>query len=470
MLEFNYFSIDSLRQNLSIEIYDGLKWTVFDTIKSTSQIDCFSPWVRYHANISQYKGKNVKIRFSSIDAGVSRHGGFFSIDNFKVYDKTNIDANLLTISSPASNCEPDSVISVQIENYGTLTLNSIPVSYQVNNGSVISETFSTNILPGATAIYNFNQKSNFDLPNSLYTIKSWVSLPGDSNQLNDTSVTQIINTTHPANYFEDFESLRSGSGCPWVANYNFLDSIGNWTTTLLNEGWRLKDNSMCSFNAGYSGPRYDHTIGNGTGSFMALDLYNDYLDESLISSCLDFSRDSSIALSFWYHKYGNRMKNLFVDVYANGVWNMSIDSVMGQTQFSQTGPWKQKAIQLNQFSGQVIKVRFRVPVGVVISGGLGSTMAIDDVHIYNPLTTSIKTVQPQKVFNLYPNPNNGNFNLNVSNELVGKQYQVFDVKGGLVKQARIGSTQSQIELSNAQKGVYFLKIEDYAKAERIVVL
>ena len=97
-------------------------------------------------------------------------------------------------------------------------------------------------------------------------------------------------------------------------------------------------------------------------------------------------------------------------------------------------------------------------------------MAIDDVHVYNPLTVGTVEEMIQPILNLYPNPNNGNFNLNVSNELVGKQYQVFDVKGSLVKQARIGSTQSQIELSNAQKGIYFLKIEGYAKAERIVVL
>ena len=98
-------------------------------------------------------------------------------------------------------------------------------------------------------------------------------------------------------------------------------------------------------------------------------------------------------------------------------------------------------------------------------------MAIDDVHIYNPLTVGSKEISNQSTtIQLYPNPNSGNFNLNVSNKLVGKHYHVFDVKGGLVKQGRIDATNSQLELSNAKKGVYFMRIEGLAKAERIVVL
>jgi len=60
-------------------------------------------------------------------------------------------------------------------------------------------------------------------------------------------------------------------------------------------------------------------------------------------------------------------------------------------------------------------------------------------------------------------------NLDVVEEQAGKQYQFFEIKGSIVKQSRISSILSQIELNNADKGIYFLKIEGVNKIEKLVI-
>ena len=332
---------------------------------------------------------------------------------------------------------------------------------------VVTDTITTTILPNDTMVLNFNQLFNFITPNTNYRMKAWTSIAGDTIYSNDTIINTIRNSMRLPGYFENFESYIDGS----CGVSNWEDSIGDWSSfSRAGYAWALHDNGVCGSYSmvGATGPRYDHTLGNGTGTFMFVQSSGNSPKANLVSPCIDFSLDSAVELSFWYHKFGANMGDLFVDVFANGIWNMNVDSVIGQTHLSSISPWLNKVIGLNQFAGEIIQVRFRSPQSSN-NNGL-SNMAIDDVHFYNPLTVGAKEISIQEVFNLYPNPNNGNFNLNVSNELVGKQYQVFDVKGGLVKQARIDAPNSQIELSNAEKGVYFIKIEGYAKAERIVVL
>ena len=234
--------------------------------------------------------------------------------------------------------------------------------------------------------------------------------------------------------------------------------------------WHVQNNLRCcgGTSSSNTGPFYDHTLGNGTEAFMFVESSNGGDDSTLISPCIDFTRDSSIELSFWYHKYGRTMGELFVDINANGIWYANIDSIIGQTHFSSTAPWLQRDVNLNQFAGNVIEFRFRAPYD--INNNFLSDIAIDDVHIYNPLTVGVVDKEVAKTtFTLYPNPNNGNFNLKATSDIIGNNYQIFDIKGSLVQEDRISSTKSQIELGNAKKGVYFFKIVGTNEGKKWVV-
>jgi len=79
----------------------------------------------------------------------------------------------------------------------------------------------------------------------------------------------------------------------------------------------------------------------------------------------------------------------------------------------------------------------------------------------NPLaiTTGIEEFGIQhSAFSIYPNPNaTGNWQLAVSNDLVGKEIEVTDVTGKTIWKSEIRNQKSEIRLSIAS-GVYMLKI------------
>ena len=86
------------------------------------------------------------------------------------------------------------------------------------------------------------------------------------------------------------------------------------------------------------------------------------------------------------------------------------------------------------------------------------------------VSTGISTNQGhEKRIMLFPNPTNGSFNLKASTEIIGKHYQIFDLKGSIVKEARICATQSQIELINVNPGIYFFKIVGTNTVDKLVV-
>lgn len=192
---------------------------------------------------------------------------------------------------------------------------------------------------------------------------------------------------------------------------------------------------------------------------------------TLTSPIFDNSNDISSTLEFDYNfrEFAGPADRFYVEVYDGTTWNTVFSRLAddcGNWLGGCAGNFPHANIDISAHKNVNCQVRFTYHDGNDWCWYVG----IDNVRVHTPISTSIKKRGNASTLHLSPNPNNGNFNLNVSNELVGKQYQVFDLKGGLVKQSRIDATNSQIELSSAKKGVYFMRIEGQSKAERIVVL
>ena len=64
--------------------------------------------------------------------------------------------------------------------------------------------------------------------------------------------------------------------------------------------------------------------------------------------------------------------------------------------------------------------------------------------------------QTDASISVYPNPSNGNVNINCNNNI--KSIQLFDVQGRLLETDLINQTNTVIDISGKSKGVYFLKI------------
>ncbi len=70
-------------------------------------------------------------------------------------------------------------ITITIENYGTSTVTSVPVTYMIDGGTPVSETYSGSIAPGATDTFTFNAQADLSSPQHWYRIEATSNMAGD---------------------------------------------------------------------------------------------------------------------------------------------------------------------------------------------------------------------------------------------------------------------------------------------------
>ena len=127
----------------------------------------------------------------------------------------NNDGSIVSISSPIHGRQNTSSeltlaesISITIRNPGNNSIASVPVNYQINGGSIISETYVGTILSGSEASYTFSQTADLSSTGD-YSLKVWTSLTGDIHNINDTLSILIRHAVNPVitlPMLEDFES------------------------------------------------------------------------------------------------------------------------------------------------------------------------------------------------------------------------------------------------------------------------
>ena len=93
-----------------------------------------------------------------------------------------------------------------------------------------------------------------------------------------------------------------------------------------------------------------------------------------------------------------------------------------------------------------------------LSGQSGSDCVwIDDVTFPRACTiTKVEETVNQKVNNIYPNPNTGNFNIELAEE---SNVVIYNALGQTVKRLDKVSGYHQVDLSNAPKGIYYVRIQ-----------
>lgn len=96
------------------------------------------------------------------------------------------DAALLSITLPAAsptlgNAE---TIGVMLANSGKQAFSSVSLSYQVNGGAVVTETYTGTVNPEERVTYTFSAKADFSAA-GLHTVTAWVTYADDMNPMNN---------------------------------------------------------------------------------------------------------------------------------------------------------------------------------------------------------------------------------------------------------------------------------------------
>lgn len=187
--------------------------------------------------------------------------------------------NQLSNGCNLSNAES---IGVSFRNKGLDSITTISASYQVDNGTVVTETVNLpNPLPrDSVYAYTFTQTADLSTA-GLYQITAWLNLAGDTVQTNDTAFSialsaDPINVTTP--YTMGFE----------VPNFGTEIDAFTWTTLDANNDgatWNLSAASP------YQGGVHFRYFWNPNGTTAA----NDWL----FSPCLNLDSTKAYRLSFY---------------------------------------------------------------------------------------------------------------------------------------------------------------------------
>ncbi len=170
--------------------------------------------------------------------------------------------------------------------------------------------------------------------------------------------------------FENFPAVGDGNG--WS---NGTGTDFDWT---VNAGDTPSSGT---------GPTVDHSEGSATGTYLYTEASDPNFSSKradLISPTFDLAGLSAASLEFYYHLFGSDTGTLHVDVFADGTWHNSVDTIVGQQQASQTAAWRKHSVPLDAYLGGPAKVRFRGVTGPNFAGD----MAIDSVSVLGSTSPS----------------------------------------------------------------------------------
>ncbi|MCT4581718.1 MAG: GEVED domain-containing protein [Flavobacteriales bacterium] len=113
------------------------------------------------------------------------------IASFKIANDSDDDIGISAVTSPSSGgLSGSEQVTVTINNYGLNPQSNFPVSYQIDGGSLITETYAGTLAAGSSTSYTFNATGDFSNIGA-YTIVAYTDLVNDQARHNDTISYQL---------------------------------------------------------------------------------------------------------------------------------------------------------------------------------------------------------------------------------------------------------------------------------------
>ncbi len=199
-----------------------------------------------------------------------------------------------------------------------------------------------------------------------------------------------------------------------------------------------------------------------TGYFSGVDYEN---EDWLISPALDFDHSTNEVLSFMnaYKYTGNPIEvKISTDYVAasnpnTATWtNLTAILSAGNFVYISSGD-----IDVSAATGANVRIGFKFTSTATAS----STWELDDILVtgIRPVGLPEKTIDELSIF---PNPSKGIVNLKFNNT-GGKQIEVYSILGNSVYNGTTTHGSAQIDLSDLNKGIYFVKISDQNGSNQI---
>jgi hypothetical protein len=99
----------------------------------------------------------------------------------------------------------------------------------------------------------------------------------------------------------------------------------------------------------------------------------------------------------------------------------------------------------------------------------GQALYLDNIQVVDIGTVGLSSYKNETQFTIFPNPNNGSFNIEINNaKEKNYQLEIFNSLGEIIYSensfTKNNSIVKQIQLENVAKGIYFIQIKGLEKS------
>lgn len=163
---------------------------------------------------------NYRIRIAGADVGLGTTspsdpcytGSYAAFEDYTL-NVISIPADDAGITALVTgNCSSAEAVVVNVGNFGANTVTSVDVSYSVNGGTAVTETWTGSIATSEDSAYVFAATFDASVPGT-YEIKAWTSLPNDLVAVNDTVTIMVTSDTiYTTTFSQNFEGTPLTTG------------------------------------------------------------------------------------------------------------------------------------------------------------------------------------------------------------------------------------------------------------------
>ena len=150
------------------------------------------------------------------------------------------DIGVIGISEPENGqLTNDEQITVTVKNFGENDQSNFPLSYRIDEGTIVTETYTNTIPSGQAESFTFSQTADMSLEGNLYHIDAWSNLDTDEFNENDSTWKEVQHLNANDIGVIEISTPNSGSG---------LSSEEEVSVIVRNFGYAEQTNFDISYN------------------------------------------------------------------------------------------------------------------------------------------------------------------------------------------------------------------------------
>jgi hypothetical protein len=358
-----------------------------------------------------------------------------------------IDAGVIAILSPPADTLCDSVITpiIRLENFGTDTLFSVTINYQIDGNPVQSFTWN-----GALAILGTD---DITLPMQIlssgnHTITVYTDSPNSSQDqytFNDASSISFAVAT--GIYLPVTEGFEATTFPP-----------ASWTFNSTASSFLRRSSSVGGF-------------GNSTASMIAACYFYPNASAYFSSSRLDISNitaPASLTFSLAYAERSDTSQdtlevyastdcgNTFTLIYSKTDSALATTSIHSSNFTPLSSEWRTEMVDLSSYIvSNNLHLKFYFHAGNATHRG--NNIYVDDINIIGT-PVSVNDLYQNSSIKVYPNPVKENFYIQLNTKPRNAWLEIFNIKGQRILLTKFVEQSTSISTKNFAPGIYFVKI------------